>query len=100
MLRVGRDEARRIAVRAELLDAARSESLVGSVDDLTLLQVDRVRDPHCAVYSTSRSILPDSAGLALGQRPPTLARARNRTRTWLNRLRGDDGGASFKIWKQ
>jgi uncharacterized protein len=35
-----RDEARRIAVRAQLLDATRPTNLVGLVDDLTLLQVD------------------------------------------------------------
>jgi uncharacterized protein len=35
-----RDEARRIAVRAQLLDATRPTNLVGLVDHLTLLQVD------------------------------------------------------------
>ena len=40
MLELGRDEARRIAVRAQLLDAARPESLVALVDQLTLLQID------------------------------------------------------------
>ena len=34
------DEARRIAVRAQLLDATRPTNLVGLVDHLTLLQVD------------------------------------------------------------
>lgn len=40
MLRLGRDEARRIAVRAQLLDAYRPESLLAMVDHLTLLQLD------------------------------------------------------------
>lgn len=40
MLRLSQDEARRVAVRAQLLDAARPESLVALVDQLTLLQID------------------------------------------------------------
>jgi len=40
MPELGRDEARRIAVRAQLLDAERPESLVALVDHLTLLQID------------------------------------------------------------
>lgn len=40
MLRLGREAARRIAVRAQLLDAYRPESLVAMVDHLTMLQLD------------------------------------------------------------
>ncbi len=40
MITLGRDQARRIAVRAQLLDAYRPESLVATVDHLTLLQID------------------------------------------------------------
>lgn len=40
MLELGRAEARRVAVRAQLLDALRPPALVPMVDDLTLLQVD------------------------------------------------------------
>ncbi|QYJ04370.1 winged helix DNA-binding domain-containing protein [Nocardioides panacisoli] len=40
MLRLERGQARRIAVRAQLLDAYRPESLVALVDHLTLLQLD------------------------------------------------------------
>jgi uncharacterized protein YcaQ len=38
--RLGRDEARQVAVRAQLLDASRPTNLVDLVDHLTLLQVD------------------------------------------------------------
>ena len=38
--RLGRDEARQLAVRAQRLDAARPTVLVDLVDRLTLLQVD------------------------------------------------------------
>jgi uncharacterized protein YcaQ len=40
VIRIDRDQARRIAVRAQLLDAYRPESLVATVDHLTLLQID------------------------------------------------------------
>ncbi|WP_312856455.1 DNA glycosylase AlkZ-like family protein [Nocardioides pelophilus] len=40
MIRLDREQARRIAVRAQLLDAYRPESLVAMVDHLTLLQID------------------------------------------------------------
>lgn len=40
MLRLDRQQARQIAVRAQLLDAWRPQSLVSMVDHLTLLQVD------------------------------------------------------------
>ncbi len=40
MLRLSVEQARRIAVRAQLLDAYRPESLVATVDQLTLLQID------------------------------------------------------------
>lgn len=39
-MRLEREQARRVAVRAQLLDADRPESLVATVDQLTLLQVD------------------------------------------------------------
>ena len=38
--RVGRDEARAIAVRAQLLDAGRPTDLLETVRHLTLLQID------------------------------------------------------------
>lgn len=40
MLRLEREQARRIAVRAQLLDARRTGSVAEVVDELTLLQVD------------------------------------------------------------
>ncbi len=40
MLRLTREQARRIAVRAQLLDAARPDDLVAMVEQLTLLQID------------------------------------------------------------
>ncbi|GAA3808506.1 DNA glycosylase AlkZ-like family protein [Nocardioides panacisoli] len=40
MLELSLQDARRIAVRAQLLDAVRPESLVATVDQLTLLQID------------------------------------------------------------
>ncbi len=40
MIRLDREQARRIAVRAQLLDARRSGSVSEVVDELTLLQVD------------------------------------------------------------
>jgi uncharacterized protein YcaQ len=40
MLELSLSEARRIALRAQLLDAVRPESLVATVDQLTLLQID------------------------------------------------------------
>jgi uncharacterized protein len=40
VIELGREQARRIAVRAQLLDAYRPESLVATVDHLTLLQID------------------------------------------------------------
>ncbi len=40
MIRLDREQARRIAVRAQLLDAYRPESLVAVVDQLMVLQID------------------------------------------------------------
>jgi uncharacterized protein YcaQ len=40
VIELEREQARRIAVRAQLLDAYRPESLVATVDHLTLLQID------------------------------------------------------------
>ncbi|MDQ6522115.1 crosslink repair DNA glycosylase YcaQ family protein [Nocardioides sp. LHD-245] len=40
MIRLDREQARRIAVRAQLLDAERPASLVAMVDQLTLVQID------------------------------------------------------------
>ncbi|HWI43002.1 MAG TPA: crosslink repair DNA glycosylase YcaQ family protein [Nocardioides sp.] len=40
MQELGLEQARRVAVRAQLLDARRPESLVSTVDQLTLLQID------------------------------------------------------------
>ena len=39
-LQLSRDEARQLAVRAQLLDATRPSDLVDLVDRLTLLQID------------------------------------------------------------
>jgi uncharacterized protein YcaQ len=54
-IRLSREEARRIAVRAQLLDAYRPASLVDMVDQLTLVQIDPttaiVRSPDLVAWS-------------------------------------------------
>ncbi|HEV2891228.1 MAG TPA: crosslink repair DNA glycosylase YcaQ family protein [Frankiaceae bacterium] len=63
------DEARRIAVRAQLLDAARPTELVPTVDRLTMLQLDptAVVAPNADLVAWTR--------LGEGYRPEDLARA-------------------------
>ena len=55
MLELTREQARRIAVRAQLLDAVRPESLVACVDHLTLIQIDPttaiIRSPDLVAWS-------------------------------------------------
>jgi uncharacterized protein YcaQ len=50
---LGSEEARRIAVRAQLLDAERPQSLVEVVDELTLLQID----PTAAIAPSADLVL-------------------------------------------
>ena len=55
MIELSRQDARRIAVRAQLLDAYRPLSLVEVVDQLTLVQIDPttaiVRSPDLVAWS-------------------------------------------------
>jgi uncharacterized protein len=53
MLELSRDEARRVAVRAQLLDAYRPGSLVEVVDQLTLVQID----PTTAIARSQELVL-------------------------------------------
>ena len=75
MHRLSKDEARRIAVRAQLLDAPRPVSLLDVVGRLTLLQVDPTAAiaPNADLVAWSR--------LGSGYRPEELKRALEEERT-------------------
>ena len=63
--RLSKDEARRIAIHAQLLDAPRPTGLVDVVDRLTLLQID----PTAAIAPSADLVLgADSARPTI---PPT-----------------------------
>ena len=68
-LQLGRDEARQLAVRAQLLDATRPTDLVDLVDRLTLLQIDPTAAiaPNADLVAWSR--------LGASYRPADLTRA-------------------------
>jgi hypothetical protein len=75
MRRLDRDEARQLAVRAQLLDANRPTDLVDLVDHLTLLQVDPTAAiaPNADLVAWSR--------LGASYRPADLTRALDDDRT-------------------
>lgn len=75
MRRLSRDEARRIAVRAQLLDAARPTDLLSTIDRLTFLQLD----PTAAIAPSADLV----AWTRLGDsyRPAHLQEALERDRT-------------------
>jgi uncharacterized protein YcaQ len=73
--RLGRDEARQLAVRAQLLDADRPTELVDLVDRLTLLQIDPMAAvaPNADLVAWSR--------LGASYQPAQLTRALEEDRT-------------------
>ncbi len=75
MRRLDRDEARQLAVRAQLLDATRPTELVALVDHLTLLQVDPTAAiaPNADLVAWSR--------LGASYQPADLTRALEEDRT-------------------
>jgi uncharacterized protein YcaQ len=73
--RLTKDEARRIAVHAQLLDAPRPRALVDVVDRLTLLQID----PTAAIAPSADLVLWSRLGSAYD--PVDLTRAVERDRT-------------------
>ena len=73
--RLGRDEARQLAVRAQRLDADRPTDLVGLVDHLTLLQID----PTAAIAPNADLVAWSRLGDAY--RPVDLTRALEVDRT-------------------
>jgi uncharacterized protein YcaQ len=73
--RLTKDEARRIAVHAQLLDAPRPRDLVDVVDRLTLLQID----PTAAIAPSADLVLWSRLGSAYD--PGHLTRAVERDRT-------------------
>lgn len=75
VLRLDRDEARRVAVRAQLLDAPRPTDLLAVVRRLTLLQID----PTAAVAPSADLVAWSRLGSAY--RPADLVRAVEHDRT-------------------
>ncbi len=75
VLRLSRDRARRIAVRAQLLDATRPTDLLATVEHLTLLQVD----PTAVVAPSAELVAWSRLGSSF--RPAQLRRALERDRT-------------------
>jgi len=73
--RLDRDQARRVAVRAQLLDARPPKDLVGTVDHLTLLQVD----PTAAIAPNADLVAWSRLGTAY--HPADLVRASEHDRT-------------------
>ncbi|QGN50378.1 DNA glycosylase AlkZ-like family protein [Micromonospora sp. WMMD558] len=73
--RLDRDEARRIAIHAQLLDAPRPTDLVGVVDRLTVLQID----PTAAIAPSADLVLWSRLGSTYD--PADLTRAIERDRT-------------------
>lgn len=80
MRRLDRDEARQLAVRAQLLDATRPTELVDLVDQLTLLQVDRTAAiaPNADLVAWSR--------LGASYSPADLTRALEEDRTLFEQI--------------
>jgi uncharacterized protein YcaQ len=78
--RLDRDEARQLAVRAQLLDATRPTELVDLVDQLTLLQVDRTAAiaPNADLVAWSR--------LGASYSPADLTRALEEDRTLFEQI--------------
>ena len=70
-----RDEARRIAIRAQLLDAARPTALLGMLEQLTLLQLD----PTAAIAPAADLVAWSRIGS--DYQPAQLERALDRDRT-------------------
>ena len=79
--RLSREEARRIAIRAQLLDADRPRELAGVVDRLTFLQLD----PTAAIAPSADLV----AWSRLGERyaPAQLQAGVERVRDWIERAR-------------
>jgi len=75
VFRLNRDEARRIAVHAQLLDAPRPTGLVDVVDRLTLLQID----PTAAIAPNADLVLWSRLGAAYD--PADLVKAVEQDRT-------------------
>jgi uncharacterized protein YcaQ len=75
VFRLNKDEARRIAIHAQLLDAPRPTDLVDVVDRLTLLQID----PTAAIAPNADLVLWSRLGKAYD--PADLVRAVERDRT-------------------
>ena len=75
MHRLTKAEARRIAVRAQLLDARRATDLLAVVRQLTLVQID----PTAVVAPTADLVLWSRLGSTY--RPEDLTRALERDRT-------------------
>ncbi len=75
MRRLTRDEARRIAVRAQLLDAARPQDLLSMIDRLTFLQLD----PTAAIAPSADLVA--WTRLGSGYQPAQLRQALEHDRT-------------------
>ena len=80
MRRLDRDEARQLAVRAQLLDATRPTELVALVDQLTLLQVD----PTAAIAPNADLIAWSRLGASYS--PADLTRALEEDRTLFEQI--------------